>query len=172
MENLTHYTNMISVLCVSAKSNYYQIPGLDLYDKRRNCLTFTGTNKVITHAPCQQWSKLRGLAYSSPEKDLANFCMDVVLQNGGIFEHPAGSKFFKYRNIKPTAEVNQSWFGFPARKATWLYFHNCEPAKILIQPVVATRQVNNMNSEQRSIMPLRFCEYLIHCIHSTKPFNV
>lgn len=171
----TPLTLPIAILCAARNSHYYTLAeishDLDIYDQARDARTFKGKNKIIAHPPCAQWSKLKGRArYDREQKEIANFCFDMVLKNGGIFEHPAGSAFFKYRGVKPTAEINQLWFGFPARKATWLYFHKCEPLLITHLPTVATRQVNNMNSESRALMPIMFCEYLINCVNRAGTF--
>lgn len=119
---------MISVLCINPISVYHSIPNLDLWDEQRNAYRFTGSNPVITHAPCAQWSRMKAFSNPDPEqKQLAHFCCDQVERNGGIFEHPQGSSFFKERGIKPTISIDQFWFGFPARKRTWLYFQKCKP---------------------------------------------
>ena len=162
---------MISVLGVMPGSNYYKIEGLDLWDKERNAYNFKGNNMVICHAPCQQWSRLK--AFAKPdhdEKNLAYFCWDVVNRNGGIFEHPAGSSFFKEVNAdrKKMFKVNQSWWGFGAKKETILYCHN---VKLLSYPLCFNAikgKVHLMNKGKRSRMEESFCRYLVDCIlHSS-----
>lgn len=156
----------ISVLCVMQKSNYYLIPGLDLWDIDRDAYNFTGTNPVIVHPPCAQWSKMKWYAKDDPrQKELAFFCLEKVKQNGGILEHPAGSSFFKTAGIKPTISVNQSWFGFRGRKTTWLYFHGYKP---IAHPITfdppAVKNVKKMGKDERSKMPIDFCLWLVNCI--------
>src|SRR5882724_6510995 len=91
----------IAVLCVnSTRSSYRLCPGLELYDITRDAYTFTSHCPVITHAPCPTWSRLRHFAnFNQRSHDLAYFCLEKVLQNGGIFEHPYGSSFFKHVGI-------------------------------------------------------------------------
>jgi hypothetical protein len=66
------------------------------------------------------------------EKELGLWCAEQVQENGGILEQPAGSELFTAAALPlpgspQSAEsfslaVWQSWWGFPCRKATWLYF--------------------------------------------------
>lgn len=162
---------MLSVLCVMPESNYYKIDGLDLWDKERDAYKFTGNNKVITHAPCQQWSKLKSFAKpDKKERDLAFWCWEVVNRNGGIFEHPKGSSFFKEVKAERSKMfcVWQSWWGFRARKETILY---CQDVRLLSMPISFNNGligVSNMNKGERSKMPLSFCNYLVNCIYENK----
>lgn len=157
---------MISVLCVGDhRSNYRLIPGLDLWDAERDAYNFAGTNPVITHPPCQQWSQMRGFAHDNPrEKELAWFCLEKVQRNGGILEHPRGSSFFHAAGIRPTLSVNQSWFGFAGRKTTYLYFVGFKPQAFPITFDCPTKLVERMSSKERSRQPLAFCEWLIKCV--------
>lgn len=115
---------MITILCAKKDSIYKQIPGVDVWDIDRDAYFFTGSNPVITHAPCAQWSRMKAFANDNKdEKELAWFCLNKVLRNGGIFEHPAGSSFFKEAGITQNIySVDQSWWGFPARKRTYFVF--------------------------------------------------
>lgn len=158
---------MTSVLCVAPGSNYYRLPGLDLWDKDRNAFLFTGQNKVIAHPPCQQWSRLHKFARNNPdEKQLAYFCWDVVNSNGGIFEHPAGSHFFRTVGASRSKiiSVDQHWWGFNCRKRTYLYFHDCEPLSFPLNFDHHQSTLSAINPRLRSIMPLAFCEWLVACV--------
>lgn len=167
---------MISVLCVMAKSNYFGIPKLDLWDINRDAYFFHGSNPVITHAPCQQWSRMKGFARPDlDEKELAFHCLKHVLRNGGIFEHPQGSSFFKDAGVtKGLYSIDQSWYGFPARKRTWLLFHGIKPLpftlpfnKTIPEFIIGCdkkRRGKDMKKSERSLMPVSFCEYLVNCV--------
>lgn len=157
---------MISILCVCPGSNYALIPGLDLWDAKRDAYNFTGRNTVITHAPCAQWSRMKWFAKEDARsKDLAYFCFSAVKRNGGIFEHPAGSSFFRSvnANFKNIISVNQSWWGFPAQKRTYLYFEGFKPLSFPLSFDAPTANVRYMNSKMRALMPLEFCQYLVNC---------
>lgn len=171
---------MITVLCAKKNSLYKQIPGIDVWDEDRDAYFFTGSNPVITHAPCAQWSQMKGFANDNPdEKELAFFCLQKVLRNGGIFEHPAGSSFFKEAGIERNIySVDQSWWGFPARKRTFLFFHKCkpEPFPILTPPptgVIAPHRhvkgkgTKDMPKSQRATTVIPFAQWMIKSINTS-----
>jgi hypothetical protein len=148
---------------------YKSIPGLDLWDIERDASLFTGSNPVIAHPPCQQWSKLRAFAHFNPkEKDLAWLCLEHVLQNGGILEHPSGSSFFREAGIKPTLSIDQSWFGFPARKRTYLYFSKCRPLSFPLSFDAPVKKVYQLGQVARSAMTLKLAKWLVACVSQIK----
>jgi hypothetical protein len=109
-------------------------------------------------------------AFAKPdleERDLAFFCLDVVKRNGGILEHPHGSSFFRYAGIRPTLCIDQHWFGFPARKRTWLYFVDVKPLPHPLSFDLVATKVELMHSGMRSRMPLTFCQWLVDCVKQT-----
>jgi hypothetical protein len=59
-----------AVLCVNDNSFYKSIPDLEVYDRQRDAYNFPGGIPVITHAPCQQWSKLLSypISFDAPLK--------------------------------------------------------------------------------------------------------
>lgn len=165
----------ISVLCVDENSNYDLFPHLDLWKKSRNAYNFNGDNPVITHAPCQQWSKLKALAKpDKQEKDLAYFCYSMVNKNGGIFEHPAGSSFFNEVNadFSKIYSVNLNWFGFPSQKRTYLYVHNVRLLAMPLNFTALSKSIQDLHSSQRSKTPIRMITWMQNsimqtpCIHS------
>ncbi len=156
----------ITVLCTNEKTIYKKL-GLDCYDKIRDAYNFKGNNPVITHAPCAQWSVAKPFSkFNQYEKDLAWFCLDKVNSNGGIFEHPANSSFFKEAGIKPSICIDQFWFGFPARKKTWLYFSKCKPLQTPIRFDAIETDVRSMWSTDRSTTTKEFALWLIQCIQN------
>lgn len=71
---------MITVLCAKKNSVYKTIPGVDVWDETRDAYFFTGSNPVITHAPCAQWSRMRNFSKpNADERELAYFCLNKVL---------------------------------------------------------------------------------------------
>lgn len=144
MLSANEVTPRISVLCVNRNSIYKTIPGLDVWDEDRDAYNFKGTNQVITHAPCQQWSKMKSFAKDNPrEKELAFFCLNKVMVNGGIFEHPAGSSFFKAANVPRSSiySVDQFWWGLECKKPTWLFFSQCKPLPYALRFEAITHQI-------------------------------
>jgi len=169
---------LISVLCANSDSVYKSIPDLDVWDKERNAYLFTGHNPVITHAPCQQWSRMRNFARpDQDEKELAYFCMKKVIENGGVFEHPAGSSFFKEVKIYPgdpgLYSIDQFWWGLPARKRTYLYFSKCRPVTFPIRLDAIEYQLGHRPGSTKKDLPknLRsyttpeFAHWLIDCVN-------
>lgn len=168
----------ISVLCAHDKSNYYQIPGLDIYNAERDAYNFTGLNPVICHPPCAQWSQMRAFSNQDERlKNLANFCFRSLVNNGGIFEHPSGSMVWKQFNW-PTGtkiiSVNQSWFGFPAQKKTILAFYRCSPISHPLSFDAVTHVLGKrkngkreLSKSQRSLTTLSFNQWLIDSIRQT-----
>lgn len=166
---------MISILCAAKKSNYKLIPGLDVWDEDRNAYYFTGSNPVITHAPCAQWSRMKGFANEDEyTKDLAFHCLKMVLRNGGIFEHPGGSSFFKEAGVtRNIYSVDQCWWGYPARKRTYLFFHKCKPQSfpimttvphLLVSPTKGKKLMKDIPKSMRSTTVLPFAHWMIDCI--------
>lgn len=156
---------MIAVLCALPNSVYKTINGLDVYDKERNAYTFDLDYPVIAHPPCAQWSRLRSFSkFDREEKDLAFFCLEKIKRNGGILEHPSGSSFFKEAGIKPTISVDQSWFGFPCRKRTYLYFHGLKPLEFPLSFDLVEKTVDQLTGDARSYTTLAFANWLIQCV--------
>lgn len=156
---------MITVLCVMKNSIYKGMPGMDPWDEERDAFRYHGSNPIIAHAPCQQWSRMKAFAKDDKdEKELAYFCLKWVIRNGGVFEHPHGSSFFKEVGIKPTICVDQSWFGFPARKRTWLYFHKCKPISHPLNFEYPKQKVALMSYLERSRTVEKFAVWLANSI--------
>lgn len=165
-----HKPMITTILCIQHDSNYLKIPGLDLWDKERNALNYKGNEPIIAHPPCAQWSKLKGFAIPDPEAiNVAIYCTELVMKNGGILEQPAYSTLFKYMGIKPTLSVNQRWWGFRAEKPTWLYFNQVEPRRLQLKFDATETTVTNMDKGERAKMPLEFCKWLTNHKHVPIP---
>lgn len=160
----------LNILCVDSDSSYFLIPGLTLWTKEQDAFNFSGHSPVIAHPPCPQWSRLRHFAnYNLKEKVLAEWCWDIVNANGGIFEHPAGSSFFRYvgADMKKVFSVDQCWWGFPARKRTYLYFHRCSHIPFPLFNLPTVKQLNEIPPHLRSRSPLAFNQWLVDCVKET-----
>lgn len=160
----------ISILCAHPNSSYYRIPGLEVFDSKKDAFTFSGRNPVITHAPCQNWSRMRKFSnYNLKEKLLADWCFEIVNTNGGIFEHPAHSSFWKHckADKKKIISIDQCWFGFPGRKSTWLYFHRCSYLEFPILRLPVVRDITQLHSSKRSLQPFEFSMWLVNSVNST-----
>ena len=124
---------MIPVLFAREDSAYKTMPVFDVYDIQRDARTYTGEEPVIAHPPCRAWGMLSHMAKPRPdEKELALFSINLVRKNGGIVEHPYGSRLWKHYGITDFTEgvdsfggytitIDQWDFGHVARKKTKLY---------------------------------------------------
>ena len=87
---------MIAVLFARTDSRYKDFSIYDVYDINRDARGFAADYPVIAHPPCRAWGMLSHMANPRPdEKDLAWFAIEQVRKNGGVLEHPKGSRFFK-----------------------------------------------------------------------------
>jgi hypothetical protein len=157
----------ISVLCVCKNSNYELFPYLDLWNAERNVYLFNSGNPVIAHPPCAQWGKLKYFAKENQlEKKLAIWCFELVLMNGGIFEHPEGSTIFKYMGYKPTMSVNLNWFGSPFKKTTYLFFNRFKPAAFPLNFDAITQKVQDVSCKNdRNKTPVKMIEFFLRSIN-------
>ena len=125
--------NKIAVLFARDDSRYKDFDIYDVYDVNRDARTFCKRMPVIAHPPCRAWGLLSHMANPRPdEKQLAYFALAQVRLNGGILEHPAGSKLWKEAELPLqyefpdeyggfTIEIDQYDFGHVAHKNTKLY---------------------------------------------------
>lgn len=176
----------VAALCVAPKSVYHQLPGVECYDINRDCRTFPGGMPVVTHAPCRPWSAYTShqAKYSQEEKELAPWCVDQLRENGGVFEHPAHSRIFRYCNLPVpnkvagtdhlwSMEVWQCWWGYPMRKATWLVFCGVDRKAVklpfsLHPHGVDRRREQLMSHQQRAKTTRAFAEWLVSIARTVK----
>lgn len=122
-----------AALFVRKDSLYKKFFGVDCYDADRDARTFKGGLPVIAHPPCRAWGVLSHMANPEPgERDLAFFAVEQVQKNGGVLEHPSGSRLWKEAELPEPGElpnlyggfsilINQYDFGHVASKPTKLY---------------------------------------------------
>lgn len=119
-------------LFVREDSAYKKREVWDAYDANRNALQYSGTNPLVCHPPCRSWGRLSHMAHNvrEGEAELALFSIAKIQKNGGILEHPSGSRLFgqhvpdvgahdQYGGF--TIEIDQYDFGHVAHKRTKLY---------------------------------------------------
>jgi hypothetical protein len=123
---------MFVALFVREDSAYKNRQGWDVYDASRDALSYSGTDPLVCHPPCRAWGRLSHMAHNvrEGEAELALWSVDKIWKNGGILEHPAGSRLFgqylpdvgahdQYGGF--TIEIDQYDFGHVAHKPTKLY---------------------------------------------------
>lgn len=133
---------MIAALYVDSKRGPYpQIDGVECWDEARDARLYQGPYPVVAHPPCARWCRLakqiegRGLGKVGDDGGCLEAALQAVRTYGGVLEHPAHSLAWNWFGLpKPgrggwvgdlfggwSCQVDQSHFGHPAQKSTWLY---------------------------------------------------
>jgi hypothetical protein len=148
---------VIAILFARDDSRYKDFNVYDVYDINRDARTFCKKMPVIAHPPCRAWGMLSHMANPREgEKQLAYLALAQVRLNGGILEHPAGSRLWKEAPLPLaeggedefggfTIEIDQFDFGHVAHKNTKLYI--CGITKDKLPPMPP----KNLSSTDRSI---------------------
>ena len=136
---------MFVALFVREDSAYKNRQGWDAYDASRDALSYSDAHPVVCHPPCRSWGRLSHMAHNvrEGEAELALFSIDKIRQNGGILEHPSGSRLFgkhlpdagetdEYGGF--TIEIDQYDFGHVAHKRTKLYICGIDRAELPVLP--------------------------------------
>lgn len=137
----------MAALYVETNGVYFNVPGVDPWDERKDARKYEGPYPVVAHPPCSAWCQL---AYINQKRyghkvgeDGGCFkaALEAVQKYGGVLEHPAFSYAWKAFGLpKPVhgkwtpvgfkgwvTQVSQRAYGHRARKLTWLYYVGAEP---------------------------------------------
>lgn len=168
----------IAVLCAAPRSVYHELENVFAFDERRDARTFAGGMAVVAHPPCRGWSAFCAhQANVSPgEKELGLWCVEQVRRWGGVLEQPAHSRLWEAAGLpRPgdtargdswSTEVWQSWWGYPMRKGTWLYFSKISPLDVTyplrLHPEGGDRRAEQlMGKARRSHTTAEFAAWLV-----------
>jgi len=175
----------VTVLFTCKVSHYDKLPCVETYDSERDARTWTGGTPIVAHPPCAQWGRLHHLATVNPEeKALGPFAVNLVRANGGVLEHPAGSKLWPATGLPApgerdqwggfTLDVDQVVWGHPAQKRTWFYVCGCRPEEVPPIPApgaVPTHRVTSsaqtfhrlpeLSKHLRELTPPRLAAWLV-----------
>ena len=147
---------MIAALFVETDGAYFNLPGVEPFDKSRDARTYNGDWRVIAHPPCERWGNFwyGGLMLHKQGKrkilgdDGGCFAsaLAAVRRCGGVLEHPRYSRAWPAFGIaKPPNEggwipagddmgwtccVYQGSYGHQALKPTWLYYVGPNPPEL------------------------------------------
>jgi len=133
----------LAALFVETGGCYYGLPHVDPWNEERDARLYAGPHPVVAHPPCERWHQLSAVnhkrwGYTINDDDgCFASALASVRRFGGVLEHPAESRAFKFYGIpEPIAgdwqrtidgdwvtEVWQSAYGYRARKRTWLLYH-------------------------------------------------
>jgi hypothetical protein len=132
---------MVAALYVKRGGPYW-LDGVDPWDEERDARLYAGPLPVVAHPPCSRWCRLAGLVEArwGHTRGDDGGCFEAALRAvrtwGGVLEHPAYSDAWAHFGLgRPdrrggwqrtidggwTCQVEQSRYGHPAKKATWLY---------------------------------------------------
>lgn len=135
---------MIAALFVEIDGCYFNIPGVDPWDIKRDARLYDGDHPVIAHPPCQRWGRFWHGSTRKPhqfklgaDEGCFEFALNTIRRCGGVIEHPADSNAWRVFGLnKPkrsggwikadeyggfTCYVEQGHYGHFSRKGTWLY---------------------------------------------------
>jgi len=140
---------MVAALYVEADGCYYNLPEVDAWPIDRDARSYAGPYPVVAHPPCDRWHQLSAVNAKrwgyviNQDGGCFSSALASVRMWGGVLEHPAESRAFKFHRIPEPAfgqwqrtidgdwvtEVWQSAYGHRARKRTWLLYHGdiCPP---------------------------------------------
>lgn len=96
---------MVAALFVETGGCYFGLPNVDPWDEPRDARCYAGPYPVVAHPPCDRWHQLSAVnnkrwGYAINE-DGGCFAaaLAAIRRWGGVLEHPAESRAFKFHNI-------------------------------------------------------------------------
>lgn len=143
---------MIAALFVETNGSYFNLPGVDPWDEKRDAREYQGPYPVIAHPPCQRWGKMWAgspswIAKTGERKIKGDddgcfrWALHSIRTHGGVIEHPWGSHAWKHFGLNVpsrkggwieadilggwTCCVEQGRYGHYARKPTMLLAYGC-----------------------------------------------
>ena len=174
----------VSVLFTQKNTIYKQL-NVDCWDEVRDARNYKGDNAIIAHPPCRSWGRLSHFSkHPSDEPGLALYAISIIKKNGGVLEHPYGSRLFPTYLPYPgnydayggfTVSIDQFWFGHKAIKKSFIYICgttlNKLPALPLrfdaVEHVVNSssrhkyRNIKEISKNERSATPINLALWLI-----------
>lgn len=191
---------MIAALFVDTQRGPYpHIEGVECWDETRDARLYASPHPVVAHPPCARWCRLakqiegRGLGKVGDDGGCFEAALRVVRTYGGVLEHPAHSLAWGWFDLpKPkrggwhgdlfggwSCQVDQSHFGHPAQKSTWLYAFGVswlpslpwapKPGALTVTTSRGRRRdLERMPHAKRHLTPQPFAELLVSIARSAK----
>ncbi len=165
---------VVAALYVEKGGAYWNDPRIDPWDEERDARLYAGPLPVIAHPPCNRWVSYGDRTKRGEDGGCFEAALVAVRRFGGVLEHPARSQAWrKFALPRPVAgvwrrylddpgwviELDQHAYGFPTRKATWLYCVGA-PGDVHYSPAAALG-CETLWSTERSKTPAAFREALI-----------
>lgn len=191
----------VAALFVAKGGCYFDLPGVEPWDRDRDARTYAGPWSVVAHSPCERWGRYWGgapltwprLAKGDDEGCFAA-ALNAVRRWGGILEHPEGSAAWEeFGLVKPphtggwvaadaiqgfcgwTCCVEQGHYGHAARKKTWLYAHGVDLPSLIWGPSPATARLDegfHSAEERRRAIRTGVCQRLSKRQRAATPLPV
>lgn len=132
----------VVALFVSRNGPYWKDRRFICWDEQADARNYDGDAPSVSHPPCPRWGRFANGRPTKRDQVLGDDggCFHVALvktrANGGVLEHPADSQAWDWFNLPiPPAKgwsapdrfggrscrIDQSCYGHPAQKPTWLY---------------------------------------------------
>lgn len=185
----------VAALFVETRGCYFGLPHVDPWDEPRDARLYPGPYPVVAHPPCERWHQLSAVNHKrwgyviNDDDGCFASALASVRQYGGVLEHPAESRAFKFHGIpEPIAgdwqrtidgdwitEVWQSAYGHRARKRTWLLYHGrALPPSLNWRRCRGTHQIGlfdqklpQLPTAERAATPTPFRDLLLSLARST-----
>jgi hypothetical protein len=167
------------VLCTASAGTWSRTPHADPWPAARDASRWIPRCRAVYHPPCAQWSyTLRHQATPNPTTAWLGVLACYFRFTGGVLEQPARSALFRFARLPEpgrssrslrTIYVEQAWWGFPTRKATWLCFSKRStplpeiPFKLHL-PGCDQRTWLNLSHQQRSSTTPAFAQWLLTAV--------
>ena len=172
---------------------YAGMKNVQAWGKEDNAMRYIFRHPVVAHPPCGPWGSL---AHMCTKQDPATGIRAViqVARFGGVLEHPAGSRLWKYMGLPMpgdygdpsfyTIETEQCRWGHKALKKSWLLFSRIQRGDLLpIPPFVEPThvidsaaskkkrgaRVLHLPKSQRHLTPPRLAEWLVAAARRARP---
>lgn len=180
---------VVAALFVETDGCYFGLPGVEPWDIQRDARAYAGPHPVVAHPPCDRWHQLSAVNHKrwgyiiNDDDGCFAAALAAVRAFGGVLEHPAESRAFKFHRIpEPVAgnwqrtidgdwvtEVWQSAYGHRARKRTWLLYRGETPPPSLEwrrspgshQIGFFDRKLPQLPTAERAATPVEFRDLLI-----------
>lgn len=172
----------VAVLCAGRSSVYSAFPQVSIFDRDRSAEHYRGPWPVVAHPPSRFWSAWNARAAATvseivSEMMLGMHCAMVTRSRGGVLEQPAHSRLWRCAGFPvPSApvlrtslewsiEVDQSHWGHPHAKSTWLYVSGLRRADLPAMPLsfrpLRSSRLTDLTPGQRSATPIAFARWLV-----------
>lgn len=153
-------------------------------ETQRDAMLYDGPDPVVAHPPCGHWGKWRRRCKQPKSWATAGLvAFRQVRQFGGVLEHPAHSTLWNAVSApKPgeidafggwTLQVNQTDWGHPCLKPTWVYIVGVSAADLPPRPPAGkpthcmvrlkrnSHELPELPKRQRHLTPARFAKWLV-----------